>query len=61
MLNDHRDVAAVKADFHSARTATGAAPELVMTDSYGTFPPAFRGKLSDEVAELHERLREQPA
>ena len=48
MLSDHRDLAAAKVFFRSAKTVSGATPDRVTTDGHDAYPRAIRtecGKL----------------
>jgi putative transposase len=49
MLSEHRDMAAAKAFFRSAKAATGVAPDLVTTDGHGSYPRAIRTTLGRHV------------
>jgi transposase-like protein len=49
MLSEHRDMAAAKAFFRSARSATGMAPDRVTTDGHGSYPRAVRTTLGRRV------------
>jgi len=49
MLSEHRDLAAAKAFFRSARTVTGVAPDRVTTDGHDAYPAAIRSELGDAV------------
>jgi putative transposase len=42
MLSEHRDMAAAKAFFRSAKSATGLVPDRVNTDGHGSYPCAIR-------------------
>jgi transposase-like protein len=49
MLSEHRDMAAAKAFFRSARSATGLVPDRVTTDGHGSYPRAIRSTLGRRV------------
>jgi transposase-like protein len=49
MLSEHRDMAAAKAFFRSARSATGVTPDRVTTDGHGSYPRAIRSTLGQHV------------
>jgi transposase-like protein len=49
MLSEHRDMAAAKAFFRSAKAATGVLPERVTTDGHGSYPRAIRTVLGRRV------------
>ncbi|MFC0387527.1 IS6 family transposase [Muricoccus vinaceus] len=49
MLSEHRDMAAAKAFFRSARSATGIVPDQVTTDGHGSYPRAIRSTLGKWV------------
>jgi transposase-like protein len=42
MLSEHRELAAAKAFFRSAKTVTGVTPDRVTTDGYDAYPRAIR-------------------
>jgi putative transposase len=50
MLSEHRDMAAAKAFFRSAKSATGIIPDRVTTDGHGSYPRAIRSTLGRHVA-----------
>jgi transposase-like protein len=50
MLSEHRDMAAAKAFFRSARSVTGLVPDKVTTDGHGCYPRAIRSTLGKRVA-----------
>jgi transposase-like protein len=50
MLSEHRDMAAAKAFFRSAKAATGMTPDRVTTDGHGPYPRAIRATLGRRVA-----------
>jgi putative transposase len=50
MLSEHRDMAAARAFFRSAKAATGATPERVTTDGHGSYPRAIRSTLGRRIA-----------
>ena len=49
MLSEHRDMAAARAFFRSAKTATGVTPDRVTTDGHGSYPRAIRTTLGRRV------------
>ncbi|MFC7738203.1 IS6 family transposase [Roseomonas sp. GCM10028921] len=49
MLSKHRDMAAAKAFFRSAKSATGIVPGKVTTDGHGSYPRAIRSTLGKQV------------
>jgi len=49
MLSEHRDMAAARAFFRSAKAATGVTPERVTTDGHGSYPRAIRTVLGRRV------------
>ena len=49
MLSEHRDMAAAKAFFRSAKSATGLVPDRVTTDGHGFYPRAIRSTLGRHV------------
>jgi putative transposase len=49
MLSEHRDMAAAKAFFRSAKSATGMTPDRVTTDEHGSYPRAIRSTLGQHV------------
>ena len=49
MLSEHRDMAAAKAFFRSAKSATGLVPDRVTTDGHGSYPRAIRSTLGRHV------------
>ena len=49
MLSEHRDMAAAKAFFRSARTVTGVTPDRVTTDGHDAYPRAIRTELGRQV------------
>src|SRR4051812_49604420 len=50
MLSERRDMAAAKAFFRSAKSATGIVPGRVTTDGHGSYPRAIRSTLGRRVA-----------
>jgi putative transposase len=63
MLSEHRDMAAAKAFFRSARSATGMTPDRVTTDGHRSYPRAIRSTLGRQVkhrtsAYLNNRLEQ---
>src|ERR687894_1517515 len=49
MLSEHRDMAAARAFFRSAKSATGQVPDRVTTDGHGCYPRAIRSTLGRRV------------
>jgi putative transposase len=49
MFSEHRDMAAAKAFFKSAKTVTGATPDRVTTDGHDSYPRAIRTVLGTGV------------
>ena len=49
MLSEHRDLAAAKAFFRSAKAATGVIPDRVTTDGHDAYPRAIRTELGRHV------------
>jgi transposase-like protein len=49
MLSERRDMAAAKAFFRSAKSATGQLPDQVTTDGHGSYPRAIRSTLGQRV------------
>ena len=45
MFSEHRDMAAAKAFFRSAKTVTGVTPDRVTTDGHDSYPRAIRSEL----------------
>ena len=45
LFSEHRDMAAAKAFFRSAKTVTGITPDRVTTDGHGSYPRAIRTEL----------------
>ena len=63
MFSEHRDMAAAKAFFRSAKAVTGVTPERVTTDGHDSYPRAIRSELGQEVlhrdnAYLNNRLEQ---
>jgi putative transposase len=48
-LGEHRDFAAAKAFFRSARTVTGVMPDRVTTDGHDAYPRTIRSALGGHV------------
>jgi putative transposase len=61
MLSEHRDMAAAKAFFCSARAATGFRPNRTTTDGHGSYPKAIRANAGTDSPAQDQRLLEQPA
>jgi transposase-like protein len=49
MLSEHRNLAAAKRFFRSARTVTGVTPDSVTTDGHDAYPRAIRTELGSRV------------
>jgi hypothetical protein len=49
MLSEHRDLAAAKAFFRSAKAVTGVTPDRVTTDGHDAYPRAIRTELGKHV------------
>src|ERR1700758_1598302 len=49
MFSEHRDMAAAKAFFESAKMVTGVAPDRVTTDGHDSYPGAIRTTLGAGV------------
>src|SRR5580698_9457961 len=49
MLSEHRDLAAAKAFFRSAKAVTGVTPDRVTTDGHDAYPRAIRTDLGKHV------------
>ena len=49
MLSEHRDLAAAKAFFRSAKAVTGVTPARVTTDGHDAYPRAIRSELGRHV------------
>jgi transposase-like protein len=49
MLSEHRDLAAAKAFFRSAKAVTGVTPDRVTTDGYDAYPRAIQSELGGQV------------
>ncbi len=49
MLSEHRDLAAAKAFFRSAKAVTGITPDRVTTDGHDAYPRAIRTELGRQV------------
>jgi transposase-like protein len=49
MFSEHRDMAAAKAFFRSAKAVTGVTPDRVTTDGHDSYPKAIRTELGRRV------------
>jgi transposase-like protein len=63
MFSKHRDMAAAKAFFGSAKAVTGVTPKRVTTDGHDSYPRAIRSELGQDVlhrdnAYLNNRLEQ---
>jgi putative transposase len=45
LFSEHRDMAAARAFFRSAKTVTGVTPDRVTTDGHDSYPRAIRSEL----------------
>ncbi|WP_211257602.1 DDE-type integrase/transposase/recombinase [Muricoccus aerilatus] len=57
MLSEHRDMAAAKAFFRSAKSVTGIVPDQVTTDGHGSYPRAIRSTLGKRVVHRNSAYR----
>ncbi len=57
MLSEHRDMAAAKAFFRSAKSVTGMTPECVTTDGHRPYPRAIRSTLGRGVEHRTSRYK----
>ncbi|WP_043838671.1 IS6 family transposase [Muricoccus aerilatus] len=57
MLSEHRDMAAAKAFFRSAKSATGIVPEQVTTDGHSSYPRAIRSTLGSRVVHRNSEYK----
>jgi transposase-like protein len=57
MLSEHRDMAAAKAFFRSAKSVTGILPDQVTTDGHGSYPRAIRSTLGKQVVHRNNAFR----
>jgi transposase-like protein len=55
MLSEHRDLAAAKAFFRSAKAVTGVTPDRVTTDGHDAYPRAIRTELGRHVGHRTSR------
>ena len=58
MLSEHRNMAAAKAFFRSAKSAMGMTPDRVTTDGHRPYPRAIRSTLGRHVKHRTSRLQE---
>ncbi len=49
MLSEHRDLAAARAFFRSAKSVTGVTPDRVTTDGHDAYPRAIRTEIGKHV------------
>jgi putative transposase len=49
LLSEHRDLAAAKAFFRSARTVTGVTPDRITTDGHDGYPAAIQSEFGEGV------------
>ena len=66
MFSEHRDMAAAKAFFRSAKAVTSVTPDRVTTDGHDSYPRAIRTELGKDVrhrtsAYLNNRLEQVTA
>jgi transposase-like protein len=57
MLSGHRGMAAAKAFFRSAKSASGIVPDRVTTDGHGSYPRAIRSTLGKQVLHRNNAFR----
>jgi transposase-like protein len=57
MLSEHRDMAAAKAFFRSAKSVTGTTPDRVTTDGHRPYPRAIRSTLGQGVKHRTSRFK----
>jgi putative transposase len=57
MFSEHRDMAAAKAFFRSAKTVTDVTPDRVTTDGHDSYPRAIRTTLGKGVKHLEQDQR----
>jgi len=55
MFSEHRDMAAAKAFFESAKMVTGITPDRVTTDGHDSYPRAIRTVLGTGVRHRNSR------
>ena len=60
MLSEHRDLAAAKAFFRSAKTVTGVTPDRVITDGHDAYPGAIRIELGKKRPAPDKSAPQQP-
>ena len=65
MLSEHRNLAAAKRFFRSAKAVTGVIPDRVTTDGHDAYPQAIRTELGSRVRHrtkcyLNNRLEQGP-
>jgi transposase-like protein len=58
MFSEHRDMAAAKAFFRSAKAVTGVTPERVTTDGHDSYPRAIR--VINTVINLQSLVKDKP-
>ena len=61
MLSEHRDMAAAKAFFRSAKATTGFRPDRVTTDGHGCYPQGSPHDARTDGPAPDQRLFKQPA
>jgi transposase-like protein len=59
MLSEHRDLAAARAIFRSAKAVTGVTPDRVTTDGRDTYPRAIRIRTRQTRAAWDEPVSQQ--
>jgi putative transposase len=57
MFSEHRDMAAAKAFFRSAKAVTGVTPDRVTTDGHDSYPRAIRTELGKRVRHRTSRYK----
>jgi transposase-like protein len=60
MFSEHRDMAAAKAFFQSAKTVTDVTPDRVTTDGHNSYPRAIRTKFGKGVKHRTSRYLNNP-
>jgi putative transposase len=57
LLSEHRDMAAAKAFFRSAKAVAGVTPDRVTTDGHDSYPRAIRTELGKQVRHRTSRYK----
>jgi putative transposase len=60
MLSEHRDLAAARAFFRSAKAVTGVTPDRVTTDGHDAYPKGNPDRALPPCAASDKSLSEQP-